>query len=94
MDTGKLLAELRKKKGLSQAELASAAGITQASLSHIENGSKKPHKSTIDKLCEALDMPPQMFYFLTIREEDLPDSSREKFTSIESDLKKLILDTF
>jgi len=94
MDAGKVIMQLRKKKGFSQAQLAKLTSITQASLSHIEAGNKMPHKSTIEKLCVALDMPVQMFYFLTISEEDLPEQSRGKFSRIEKELKDLILDTF
>ena len=94
MDIGQILAELRKKKGLSQVELAKKAEITQASLSHIESGTKKPHKSTIEKLCEVLGMPVQMFYFLAIQEEDLPEDSKKKFSKIDKDMKNLIINTF
>jgi transcriptional regulator with XRE-family HTH domain len=94
MDAGQAVMTLRKKKGFSQAELAKLASMTQASLSHIEAGKKIPHKSTIDKLCNALDIPIKMFYFLTISSEDLPENSRSKFSTIEKAMKDLILETF
>lgn len=94
MDTGQIIMTLRKKKELSQAELAKLTSMTQASLSHIESGKKLPHKSTIEKICNVLEIPVQMFYFLTIKEEDVPEASREKFNTIDKDLKELILSTF
>ena len=72
-DVSTTAGELRKKKGMTQAELAVKAGITQTSLSHIESNTKKPHKSTVEKLCEGLEIPIQMFYFLTLTEEDIPE---------------------
>lgn len=94
MDTGQIIAILRKRKELSQAELAKLTNITQASLSHIESGKKLPHKSTIEKICTALGIPSKLFFLLTLTEKDLPDESKEKFSMIEKDLKDLILNTF
>ena len=46
--------ELREKSGVTQAYLAEMAGITPVQLSRIENGQAFPHKTTRDKLEQAL----------------------------------------
>jgi len=94
MDIGQAITTLRKKKGISQVELANLTSMTQAALSHIESGKKSPHKSTVEKICQALEIPVQMFHFLTISEDDVPENSRNKFNSIEKLMKELIVDTF
>jgi DNA-binding XRE family transcriptional regulator len=48
---------LRKHRGLTQAELASQAGITQAFLSEIENGRKFGTTETLKSLAKALAVP-------------------------------------
>jgi transcriptional regulator with XRE-family HTH domain len=46
---------LRAKRKLSQAALAKASGVRQASISEIENGSGNPTLETIDALIKAVD---------------------------------------
>ena len=47
--------ELRALRGMTQAQLATATGITQADISRIERGSGNPTEKTLDKIAEALD---------------------------------------
>ena len=46
---------LRKKRGITQRELAEKMGTTQAVVSRLENATVKPSMETIVKLAEALD---------------------------------------
>jgi transcriptional regulator with XRE-family HTH domain len=50
---------LRKAKGLSQAELATDAGLHQHHVSEIENGQHDLRLRTIDKLARALGVRPR-----------------------------------
>jgi transcriptional regulator with XRE-family HTH domain len=93
MDIPQIIITLRKKKNLSQVELANKIGLTQASLSNIESNKKKPHKATIKKICKALEIPEQWFYFLALNDNDLPDPSKERFQLVERELKKIILNS-
>lgn len=52
---GQRIKELRRKKGISQQELAERADIDQRSLSHIECGDTFPSRSLFD-LAQALDI--------------------------------------
>lgn len=47
---------LRERRNLTQAELAIAAGISQSTVAHIENGKKDPSLSTLKKIAIALDV--------------------------------------
>jgi transcriptional regulator with XRE-family HTH domain len=52
------LRELRKRRGLSQMELAKRSGTAQYTISSIELGRRKdPHPSTLRKLANALNIP-------------------------------------
>lgn len=59
---GKALKELRKDKGMSQMELAQAAGITRETVGRIEQGVSYPRTDTVRKLCAALGCDPNGLY--------------------------------
>jgi len=91
MHISEIIVTLRKKKNLSQIELAKKVGLTQASLSNIESNKKVPHKSTITKICEALEVPEQWFYFLALDESDLPNNGKERFHALGQELQQIML---
>ncbi len=55
------LKELREAKGLTQAELAELAGLSQRAISHWEQGQREPLWSNILTLCAALGVLPEAF---------------------------------
>lgn len=94
MDIGQVIATLRKKNSFSQAELAVKVGITQTSLSQIESGRKKPHRSTVTRICEALGIPEQFLYLLSLEADDLPSTAKQRFQDLAPLLKDAILSSF
>ncbi|WP_041274466.1 helix-turn-helix domain-containing protein [Desulforamulus reducens] len=50
------LKRLREKFGMSQAELADKAGISQPFIGAIESGRKSPTLRTLEKLANAMDI--------------------------------------
>src|SRR5690348_11915517 len=51
---------LRERQGLTQAQLASRVGVTQATIAHWESGETRRLKlETIDQLCRALKTSPR-----------------------------------
>ena len=56
-EIGTLLRNLRLRRGLSQFELASAAGINNSYLSRIENGERRPSPKILKRFAEILDYP-------------------------------------
>lgn len=50
------LGNLRKKKGLTQKKLAEKTGYSQADISRLESGKRKPSLRTLSKIAESLDM--------------------------------------
>lgn len=55
---GQVIADFRKKKGVSQEVLSGLAGIARTHLSMIENGQRKPTLDTFYKLCVSLGVKP------------------------------------
>ena len=56
-EIGTLLRNLRLRRGLSQFDLASAAGINNSYLSRIENGERRPSPKILKKFSEILQYP-------------------------------------
>lgn len=54
---GERIRRRRKEIGLTQQQLAAAAGVNQGFISEIERGLAKPRRRTIDALAVALDTP-------------------------------------
>lgn len=49
--------EFRKREGLTITSLAKAAGISQGSMSHIENGTRLPSPPVVKAIATALKVP-------------------------------------
>ena len=55
-EIGKKLKELRKRKGLSQEELAELASINLRTIQRIENNESEPRGNTLKQICKVLDI--------------------------------------
>jgi transcriptional regulator with XRE-family HTH domain len=56
METGKLIKELRIKKGLTQEELAEKTEVSARTIQRIENGEVDPRAYTLQMIAKALDV--------------------------------------
>jgi transcriptional regulator with XRE-family HTH domain len=90
MNVGKAIREIRKSVGLSQVELATAAGITQAALSGIENGNRPAHES-LRKICNALSISESLVYVMGMEKEDVPVSNRALYDQLYPVIVSLIM---
>lgn len=55
---GRVIQDIREKKGLSQEVVSGLADIGRTHLSAIERGVRKPTLETLFRLAEAMDVPP------------------------------------
>lgn len=55
-DLGRMLAQARRKRRLSQSELSRASGIQQAEISKIEHGRGNPTLATLERLTQPLGL--------------------------------------
>lgn len=56
------LKSLREEARLSQMDLALAAGVSQNMIAYIENGKRTPSLTTLLKLCNALNVNPEVLF--------------------------------
>ena len=52
------LRQARKKRGMTQAQLAKGAGLTASAISQFESGDREPSFSSLVKLARALEITP------------------------------------
>ncbi|OJW82460.1 MAG: hypothetical protein BGO69_17590 [Bacteroidetes bacterium 46-16] len=77
MNIGNAIKIIRTKKKMTQAELCTMCGISQTSMSQIENGYKKPKNTTIKKICHGLDVSESLVYILAMQTTDIPPNKKE-----------------
>jgi transcriptional regulator with XRE-family HTH domain len=94
MEIGIAVKSLREGKELSQVELATKAGITQASLSQIELNKTFPSKNNLKKLAGALDIHPRILVLLGSTEKEVPDSKKESFREQFPKIKDLLIELY
>ena len=61
METGKLIKELRIKKGMTQEELADKTEVSARTIQRIENGEVDPRAYTLQMIAKALEVDFSMF---------------------------------
>jgi len=71
METGKLVKELRTKKGMTQEELADKTEVSARTIQRIENGEVDPRAYTLQMIAKALDVDFSVFV------DNESDESRE-----------------
>lgn len=86
---GKFIAELRKKKGYTQEQLAEALGVTNRSVSRWENGKNMPDVSLFQPLCNQLDITvKELLDGEASQEEDAERMSAESIIAYGGYLKR------
>ena len=87
-DFSHTLAELRKARGLSQRRVAGDLGISQALLSHYENGAREPGLDFVCRACRYFGVSAD--YILGLTDEPGGDRAQnEAFASVVSELRSL-----
>ncbi|GAB3710072.1 helix-turn-helix domain-containing protein [Flavobacterium koreense] len=94
MKIGEVINSIIKKKGITQTELAKKIGKSTTALSQIINGVYDPNPETLDKICEALEVPKAIIYFLTISEKDVPEDKVELYKMLAPSLKDFLVKVF
>ena len=84
-DIGKKIQKAREEAGLSQEELASRLGYTQAALSNYELGKRRLYLANIEQIARELNKP--LSYFL--EESSLPATANQA-ESLDETLSEII----
>ena len=77
MNIGGAIKLLRKKKEITQKDFCDKVGISQASLSQIESGKKRPKVKTLENICSNLNVTQGALMVLSLTEEDFPKDKKE-----------------
>ena len=64
MAIGEAIQIVRKRRGLSQGDVADSVGIRQSSLSLIENGRRQATFELVERISDAMDVPIQLLLLL------------------------------
>jgi transcriptional regulator with XRE-family HTH domain len=91
----KRLVEARKKRTLSQDELAKKSGLKPAAISHFETGSRKPSFDNLRKLSDALKVTADFLLGRTDDPEGFAEADvafRHSFEQLSSDQREIALD--
>lgn len=94
MDLGITIKNIRKQKGQTQTEFASACGITQTYLSQIESNQREPNLSTLKLISNGLNVPLPILFFLSLDKEDVQQNKRDAFEIIGPSVKSLVNEFF
>jgi len=94
MNLGNTINTLRKQKGIKQGDLADKSGLTQAYVSQIEKNKKEPNMSALKRICEALDIPVPILFFLSMDKDDIPPKKRDAFEMLSPSIKSFIGEFF
>jgi len=94
MNIGATIKDIRKEKGIKQAELAESCSITQSYLSNIESNKKEPALSTLKDISEQLNLPLPILFFLSMDEDDVEPKKKDLFNSLGKIMKTTLKETF
>ena len=94
MNLGNTIKDLRKSKGIKQAQLAEECSITQSYLSNIEGNKKEPTLTTLQTICKHLGIPLPVVFFLAMDESDVSEEKRDLFKILTPMMKNSLRESF
>lgn len=86
---GGLIREYRKRKNLSQKQLGEILNVTKNAVGAWESGRSHPDLADIPTLCEALEMPVEVFFGMP--ESSVPDEVTEKFSRLNEYNRTIVM---
>lgn len=89
MEVGSTIKALRRKKKLTQQELADLAGLSRIYISQIENGIR-PSDEVLKKISAALEIPESFIYIYSIKKEDITEDKRILYDQLFPVIQDLI----
>lgn len=94
MEIGTIIGILIKQKKLTQVEVAQRIGKSPTALSQIVKGVYNPSPDTLEKICEVLEIPQPILYFLTISEKDIPREKLDLYKMLAPALRDFVFRIF
>jgi XRE family transcriptional regulator, regulator of sulfur utilization len=95
MNIGKTIREIRKRKGLSQQQLAQLSNVSQTYISLLEKKENlNPSIDILSSISNALDIPYPVIAFLSLEEQDIAPEKRIEYPPIERAVNALVKEFF
>lgn len=92
---GKVIKELRERKGILQQSLAAETGVSVQSMSNIERGKQRPSEQNLEKIANKLGIPKEVIEVLALDLTNIEDPEKRKSISeSHKGLKLLIRDVY
>ncbi len=91
MNLGIAIRSVRRQLGITQQELSEKSGISQTSLSQIENAVKRPSNKSIKSICNVLEVPEAVIYILAMQDSDVPPGKKNVYDMLFPSIKNLAL---
>ena len=92
MDIGSAIKSIRTLKKITQKNLAAKCSISANAFCSIEKNVSFPSKETINKICEALEIPVSYLLFFSITEEDIPEEKQSIFNALKEPIQKILVE--
>lgn len=90
MNLGETIKICRKKKGLTQAQLAELANISMSHLCLMEKNKRAPSISAIESIANALDIPLSVLIFLASSTDQLKELSKGQIEQLTHSIMELM----
>ena len=94
MKIGQAIRILRKNDLCTQGEFANSIGVTQAYLSGIENGHKKPSLEVMENMAESFGVPLPVLFWFGIEREDVSEEKQYIYDMLKPSIDNLINEVF
>ncbi|MES2702718.1 MAG: helix-turn-helix transcriptional regulator [Bacteroidota bacterium] len=91
MKVGYAIRKLRVGLNVSQRSFARSIGISQTSLSQIENGFKHPNAKTVRKVCDHICLPAELLFLLAIDETQVPEDKKAIYICVQPAIMQLVM---
>ena len=92
MNIGQAIVTIRKKRGMTQKELAKRCGMSQNALCDLERSYSHPPMGTLRKLQAALGVPQSIIGLYSIEEHDFPEDKRLLYRAMLEPFRNNLLD--
>lgn len=90
---GKAIVLCRTALGMQQSELATMAQISKGYLSLLEAGKRKPSVSSLERICEAMNVPHHLLMLLALPKGDLMSRPDEELNMLGRSLLSLLAES-
>ena len=86
--------KLRKRKRISQTQMATAIGVTPGYLCQVEKGHKSPNLSLLEDYCDELEIPLPIIHFLSLDDEYIAKDKIIAFRIVQPAMVSMIQEFF